>query len=109
MGMKKFDPRNEHKIEYKRFGNTVYCPFDPNLEIAGKKMRFIVSADADPETIQSDHVKELGRWISVSLSEEKIKEEIGKRVSQDLEKVDLSGVNGPKLFLYEHFVVDRKS
>ncbi len=110
MGMKKFDPRNEHKVEYKRFGDTVYCPFDPNLEIGGKKMRFIVNADADPESVQSDHFKELGRLISVSLSEDKVKTEIGKRVSQDLEKVDLSGVNGPsKLWLYEHFVVSKLS
>ena len=48
--MKKFDPRN---VDYKRFGDTVYCPFDPNLTIAGKKLRFIVSADADPESLQS--------------------------------------------------------
>jgi hypothetical protein len=96
MGMKKFDPRNEHKVEYNRFG--------------GKKMRFIVSAGTDPESFQSDHFKELGRWISVSLSEDKIKTEIGKRVSQDLEKVDLSGVNGPsKLWLYEHFIVSKLS
>ena len=91
MGMKKFDPRNEHKVEYKRFGDTVYCPFDPNLEIAGKKMRFIVDFDADPESFQFGQFKELGRWVSVSLSEEKMKAEIGKRVSQDLAKVDLSG------------------
>jgi hypothetical protein len=110
MGMKKFDPRNEHKTEYQCFGDTVYCPFDPNLEIAGRKMRFIVNADADPDSIQSDHFKQLGRLISVSLSEDKIKVEIGKRVSQDLEKVDLSGVNGPsKLWLYEHFVVSKLS
>jgi hypothetical protein len=101
MGMKKFDPRNEHKTEYQCFGDTVYCPFDPNLEIAGRKMRFIVNAY--PDSIQSDHFK-------VSLSEDKIKVEIGKRVSQDLEKVDLSGVNGPsKLWLYEHFVVSKLS
>jgi len=37
MGMKKFDPRWEHKVEYSRLGDTVYCPFDPNLTIDGKK------------------------------------------------------------------------
>ena len=71
-------------------------------------MRFIVSADADADSLQSDHFKELGRWISVSLSEDKIKVEIGIRLSQDLEKVDLSGVNGPsKLWL--HFLVSKLS
>ena len=108
--MKKFDPRNEHKVDDKRFGGTVYCPFDPNLMIAGKKLRFIVSTDADPGSLQSDHVKELGRWISVSLSEDKMKVEIRKRVAQDLEKIEHSGVNGlSKLFLYEHFLVARLS
>ena len=108
--MKKFDPRNEHKVDYGRFGSTVYCPFDPNLMIAGKKLRFIVSTDADPGSLQSDHVKELGRWISVSLSEDKMKVEIRKRVAQDLEKIEHSGVNGlSKLFLYEHFLVARLS
>ena len=73
-------------------------------------MRFIVNADADPESVQSDHFKELGRWISVSLSEHKMNTEIGRRLSQDLEKVDLSGVNGPsELWLYEHFVVSKLS
>ena len=31
MGIKKFDSRNEHKVDFKRFGDTVYCPYDPNL------------------------------------------------------------------------------
>jgi len=46
---------------------------------AGKKLGFIVSTDVDPDSLQSDHVKELGRWI-VSLSD-KMKVEIPKRVS----------------------------
>ena len=94
LAWKKFDSRNKHKIEYKRFGGTVYCPFDPNLTISGKRIRFIVSTEADPESLQSDHFKELGRWISVDLSEDKMKKEIFKRVCNDLEKIELSGVNG---------------
>ena len=108
-GLKKFDSRNEHKIQYTRFGNTVYCPFDPNLTISGKKMGFITS-EADPDSLQSDHFKELGRWISVDLSEDKVKKEISKKASNDLEKIELSGVNGLcKLFLYQHFLVSRLS
>jgi hypothetical protein len=110
MAMKKFDPRNEHKVEFQRFGETVYCPYDPNLQIAGKKIRFIVNTEADPESLQSDHFKELGRWISVSLNEEKMKAEIAKRVSENLETIEGSGVNGlSKLFLYEHFLVSKLS
>ena len=48
MAMKKFDPRNEHKVDYTRFSETVYCPYDPNLTIAGKKMRFIVNVTLTP-------------------------------------------------------------
>ena len=97
--MKKFDPRNEHKVDYTRFGNTVYCSFDPNLTISGKKMRFIVNSEADPESL-----------LSVNLSEDKMKKEISKKVTHDLEKIELSGVNGLcKLFLYQHFLVSRLS
>ena len=110
LGLKKFDPRNKHKVQFERYGDTVYCPFDPNLTISGSKLRFIVSKEADPESLQSDHFKELGRWISVDLNEDKMKVEIGKRVASDLDKIDQSGVNGlGKLFLYEHFVVCRLS
>src|SRR5262245_26987396 len=46
---------------------------------------------------------------SVNLSEEKIKKEI-RRHFLDLDKIELSGVNGLcKLFLYEHFAVSRLS
>ena len=104
LGLNKFDPRNEHKQSFERY------PFDPNLKIAGTKLRFIVNSEMDPDSLQSDHFKELGRWISVDLKEDKMKAEITRRVSTDLETIDQSGVNGLcKLFLYEHFVVSRLS
>ena len=110
MGMKKFDPRNTHKVEYERYGNTVYVPFDPDLKIAGSKIRFIVNTAADPESLQYDHFKELGRFISVDLGEDKIRSEIRKRLLTDIGTIETSGVNGLcKLFLYEHFAVSRLS
>ena len=45
LALKKFDPRNEHKEDYERYAETVYRPYDPNLMIAGKKMKFIVNTD----------------------------------------------------------------
>jgi len=39
----------------------------------GEKLRFIVNSAADPTSLQFDHFKELGRWISVDLSEDKVK------------------------------------
>jgi hypothetical protein len=81
----------------------VYCPFDPALQIGGDKLRFIVN-------VARDHFKELGRWICVDLSEDKIRAEIRRRVVDDLAIVDASGVNGlGKLLLYEFFVLRRVS
>ena len=39
IAMKRFSENEELKH---RFGNTVYCPFDPDLSIGGEKIRFIV-------------------------------------------------------------------
>ena len=104
------DPRFIPKVEYERYGSAVYCPFDPELTIDGERLRFIVNFAADPGSLHFDHFKELGRWISVDLSEEKVKTEIRRRLTEDLETVERCGVNGLcKLYLYEHFVVRRMS
>jgi len=88
----------------------VYCPFDPKLSIGGNKIRFIVDVASDPGSLAFDHFKELGRWISVDLKEDKIKSMVRKRVVDDLVAVDASGVNGfCKLWIYEHFIVRRVS
>ena len=108
--LKEFDPRFIPKIDYERYGSTVYCPYDPQLTINGEKLKFIVNTAADPNSLQFDHFKELGRWISVDLSEVKVKAEIQRRLAEDIETVEMCGVNGLcKLFLYEHFVVRRLS
>ncbi len=98
------------KTEFERFASTVYCPYDPKLSIDGTKLKFIVDVAADPDSLQHDHFKELGRFISVDLKEDKMKSEIRRRLSNDMDTVDASGLNGLcKLFLYEHFVVRRLS
>jgi hypothetical protein len=59
----------------------------------------------DPNSLQHDHFKELGRWISVDLRETKMKTEIRRRLFSDLETVESCGVNGLcKLFIYEHLL-----
>ena len=59
-----------------------------------------------PCSLQYDHFKELGRFISVDLKEDKVKSELRKRFLDDMEKVENSGVNGLcKLFPHQHFVV----
>jgi len=69
-----------------------------------------VNIAIDPASLHYDHFKELGRFISVDLKEDKIKSEVRKRFLDDMEKVESSGVNGLcKLFLYQHFVLTRLS
>ena len=109
MAMKRFNTSEQHP-EVDRYGSTVYCPFDPDLNIGGEKIRFIVNVAADPNSFAFDHFKELGRWISVDLKETKVKEMIRKRVVDDMMRVDACGVHGfCKLFIYEFFVVRRVS
>jgi len=100
--------RNEReaKIQYEVHGETVYCPFDPALTIDGERLKFIVNIAHDPATLQYDHFKELGRFISVNLKEDKIKSEIRRRVFSDMETVEASGING---LFYQHFVLSRLS
>jgi hypothetical protein len=101
MAMKRFDARYEARKEYERYGETVYCPFDPELTINGERLKFIVNVAADPSSLQFDHFKELGRFISVTLKEDKVKAEIRRRLNADMELVEGSGVNGLcKLFIY---------
>jgi hypothetical protein len=50
MAMKKFDSRNEHKTDFERYASTVYCPYDPQLNIAGTKLKFIIDIAADPNS-----------------------------------------------------------
>ena len=110
MGMKKFDSRNVSNKEFKHYGDPVYCPYDPEVTIEGEKLKFIVSTAVDPTSIQFAHFKELGRFISVDLKEEKMKAEIRRRFEKDFELVENSGVNGLcKLFLYQHFIIRRLS
>ena len=106
MAMKRFEPNSV----VEKLKDVVYSPFDPDLKIAGEKIRFIVNIAIDPASLHYDHFKELGRFISVDLKEDKIKSEVRKRFLDDMEKVESSGVNGLcKLFLYQHFVLTRLS
>ena len=65
MAMKKFDPRNVPQIDYARHGDNVYCPYDPELEIAGTKLRFIV---ASPPTRPHFSTITSKNWVASSVS-----------------------------------------
>src|SRR4051794_631004 len=105
MGMKRFDPRS---VDYNRLNENSYCPFDPELTHRWRKDQVYRECRREPGSLQYDHFKELGRFISVDLKEDKVKCELRKRFLDDMEKVEGSGVNGLcKVFLYEHFIVPR--
>jgi hypothetical protein len=109
MAMKRFN-RGEDHHGLVRYGDTVYCPFDPNLTIRGQKVRFIVDVAADPNSMTHHHFKELGRFISVDLKEGQVMSQIRSKVQDDITTVQGSGVHGiAKLFLYEFFIVRRVS
>ena len=75
MALKKFDLKFANG---KNVNGMSYSPFDPDLKIAGEKIKFIINVALDPNSLQYDHFKELGRFISVDLKENKVKRRHGK-------------------------------
>ena len=71
VGYRQFDKRSD-KGKYKRHKNVKYAPFDPDIFIGGKRMRFIFDEDKSDDAMLRDHFKFLGRWISIDLNELKI-------------------------------------
>ena len=63
MAVKRFEPNSV----VEKLKDVVYSPFDPDLKIAGEKIRFIVNIAIDPASLHYDH------FISVDLKEDKIK------------------------------------
>ena len=108
MAMKRFYNGSDSK--YERYGETQHCAYDPALTIDGEPLKFIVNVAKDPNSIEYDHFKELGRFIGVDLKEVKVRSEISRRLNSDMEIADSCGVNGlGKLDIYEHAIVSRLS
>jgi hypothetical protein len=108
MAMKRF--YNDSDSKYERYGDTQYCAYDPALTIDGEQLKFIVNLAKDPQSLEYDHFKELGRFISVDLKEDKIRSEISRRLNADMALADNCGVQGlHKLYTYEHSIVSRLS
>ena len=113
---KQFSPRNVSKVEYTKFQDTNYTPFDPLLTIAGQKISFMVTsctrctrgpncpsgscctcsschAEAEPNSLAHDHFKFLGR-IGGSLNEFKTEPFVRKQFKADIERTNKTGLNG---------------
>jgi hypothetical protein len=105
LAYRNFDPRTDSG-KYKAIANTVYAPFDPLLTIAGKPVRFILDVTKDPSLLLHDHFKFLGRWISMHLTEDKVKAKVRQSFREDMELVNSCAVNGLiKLWIYQHYVI----
>lgn len=104
-GFRQFDKRTDSG-KFVQVGTSRYAPFDPGVSISGKKMRFMLDVAVDKSSIKRDHFKFLGRWISISLSEEKVKATVKAAFKSDLETIEGSKVNGlMKLWLYQHYAL----
>jgi hypothetical protein len=106
--MRKFfkGQRNLGFVPYSDEGReSGYLPYDPQLTVAGSKMKFIVDPAA-ADDFSKTHFKFLGRYIHVNLSEEGVKERITQVLDTELNLVEQSQLNGPmKLWLYQHYVL----
>jgi hypothetical protein len=104
MALKKFDKRAKSEL-YSPVNPTNYSPFDPQLTISGKRMKFI----QDPEQkdpFKSNHFKFLGDWLNADLNDEAVKLKIKNQFFSLMKTVDKSLVNGPmKLWLYQFMVL----
>ena len=106
LGFRQFDPRYD-RGKYKKHYNVKYSPFDPEIYISGKRMRFIFN-DAQPDdakqSLLRDHFKFLGRWISIDLNEIKVQEFVRARALKEFALIDKCKINGfIKLWLYQHY------
>ena len=84
-----------------------YAPFDPELSIAGKPIRFILDK-SNPDKFKGEHFKFLGNFIHYDLDGEPLKTKIKVSMEDDLRRVDQSLVNGfMKAWLYQYYVLQR--
>ena len=102
----------ESKIKNEKFiplTDSVYSPFDAGIIIDGQVIKFSVNP-TEKETFKANHFKFLGRWINPLLKEKEIKDKIVATLTEDIELVKNSKVNGfMKLWLYQFYVLSHLS
>jgi hypothetical protein len=106
VGFRQFDSRSESS-RFTPYSDKRYSAFDPLLTIAGEKIRFLVDLSIKDEFKQS-HFKFLGRWIDVSLQENKIEDRVKEMFQEDMKLVRNSKLNGfMKLWIYQFYILAR--
>ena len=109
-GMKLFTDRIK-KERFEPFSDrkSGFLPFDPQVSIAGHRMRFMVDiakSDDSEALFQGTHFKFLGRWIHYLLTEKDLKVRVKRNLENDMNLVDKSKLTGHmKLWLYQFYVL----
>ena len=86
-----------------------YSPFDPQLTINDKSVRFLGDASTK-DVFKKSHFKFLGRWIHSDLDDKGIKALIRKTLIADMDLVSNANLSGfKKLWIYQHYVLARIS
>ena len=108
-------------VGFKKFGknvtstlnpikNTAFSPFDPKLQIAGERFRFIFDPSQPDDSLKKSHFKFLGRWSAMALKDSEVADFVKKEFLSFMDLVDESAVNGlMKLWIYQHFLLSKIS
>jgi hypothetical protein len=88
--------------KYVKVDNSIYSVYDPQISIAGKRMKFILQDDS----FKGSHFKFLGRWLNPKLSESAIKQQFLFKFNELMGIVDNAPLDGfMKLWIYQHFLL----
>lgn len=106
---RKFTPGAESSKGFVKLNDTIYSPYNPNLTIDGKPIRFIIdSTNKDP--FKSRHFKFLGRWISADNNELEVQKFVKAQFILNMQRIDNSLVNGlMKAWIYQFGSLQRLS
>lgn len=88
--------------KFVKVNDTIYSVYDPQLTIAGKRMKFIMQ----DQSFKGSHFKFLGRWLCENLDEAAVKTFFLRKFRELLDIVESTPLDGfMKLWLYQHFVL----
>ena len=88
--------------KYSKVSDTIYSAYDPQLTIAGQRMRFIL----ENTSFKGSHFKFLGRWIHPKLSETATKTHFLNKFQELMGIVENTPIDGfMKLWIYQHFLL----
>jgi hypothetical protein len=94
--------KNAPPSKFDNVSNKIYSVYDPQLSIAGKRMKFILQ----DESFEGTHFKFLGRWLNPALDEAEVKNAFLSKTDELMKKLENNAIDGfMKLWIYQHFVL----